>query len=154
PPIRELCRGKRRPLIVVDDPNRPTPVGRVLPHVLAQLRAAGIAARDVTILLATGTHGAPAPETVVKKVGTEAASSCRVLVHDAGRDLVRAGTTALGTPVFVNRAVVESDVLLGIGGIYPNHTAGFGGGSKLALGVLGLRSIMHLHFRHEGAGWG
>jgi hypothetical protein len=43
---------------------------------------------------------------------------------------------------------------MGIGGIYPNQTAGFGGGSKLVLGVLGFRSIMQLHYRHPGMGWG
>ena len=43
---------------------------------------------------------------------------------------------------------------MGIGGVYPNYTAGFGGGSKLVLGVLGYRSIKDLHFRHRGMGWG
>ena len=43
---------------------------------------------------------------------------------------------------------------MGIGGIYPNNTAGFGGGTKLALGILGIRSIYYLHFRHKMAGWG
>src|SRR5204862_4953702 len=41
-------------------------------------------------------------------------------------------------------------LLIGIGGVYPQHTAGFGGGSKLALGVLGRRSIAHLHLAHAG----
>jgi hypothetical protein len=50
--------------------------------------------------------------------------------------------------------VAASDYLLGIGGIYPNHTAGFGGGAKLALGVLATRSIARLHYRHEQMGWG
>jgi nickel-dependent lactate racemase len=44
--------------------------------------------------------------------------------------------------------VLGSDFVLGVGGIYPQHSTGFGGGSKLALGVLGKRSIMHLHYTH------
>ena len=56
--------------------------------------------------------------------------------------------------MLVNKAVADSDFLVGIGGIYPNHTAGFGGGSKLALGVLGFRSIATLHYRHRSVGWG
>ena len=56
--------------------------------------------------------------------------------------------------MLVNKAVADSDFLVGIGGLYPNHTAGFGGGSKLALGVLGFSSIATLHFRHHGVGWG
>src|SRR2546426_1936850 len=50
PPIAELCRTKSRPLIIVDDLNRPTPAYRVLPLLLSQFQAAGIAARNVRIL--------------------------------------------------------------------------------------------------------
>ncbi len=38
--------------------------------------------------------------------------------------------------------------MIGIGGAYPQHSTGFGGGSKLALGVLGRASIAKLHFGH------
>lgn len=151
--IRELCSGKSSPLVIVDDPNRPTPVARVLPHVLTQFRQAGVDLRSVRILVATGTHAAPRLETVVKKVGPEASAICQVLIHDAHRNLVRLGKTSWGTPVVVNREVLKSDIVIGIGGIFPNHTAGYGGGSKLALGVLGFQSIRHLHYGHQAVGW-
>ena len=57
PSIADLCRGKSRPLVIVDDLNRPTPASRVLPFVLRQFQRAGIAANAVRILLSTGTHG-------------------------------------------------------------------------------------------------
>lgn len=154
PPLREICRGKSRPLIIVDDLNRPTPADRVLPIVLDHFRRAGIATDSVRILLSTGTHGAPSPDSVRKKLGDPAASACHVLVHDANRNCEYIGRTSFGTPVLVDRAVLASDLVIGIGGIYPNSTAGFGGGSKLALGVLGFSSIQSLHFRHRGIGWG
>ncbi len=153
PPIRQICRGKSKPLVIVDDPNRPTPVARLLPFLLAHFRDAGIPASSVRILVATGTHGAPLSETLLKKIGAEASSACHVLVHDAKQNLVYAGRTSLGTPVLVNREVRQSDFLVGIGGVYPSHTAGFGGGSKLVLGVLGFPSIEHLHYRHQALGW-
>jgi hypothetical protein len=154
PPIREICRGRSRPLIIVDDLNRPTPVGRVMPFVLEHFRQAGIPAQAVRILLSTGTHGAPEADSVRKKVGPEAASVCQILVHDANRHCAAVGRTTFGTPVLVDRSVLASDFVMGVGGVYPNYTAGFGGGSKLALGVLGYRSIKSLHFRHPGLGWG
>ena len=154
PPIREICRGRSRPLIIVDDLNRPTPVGRVMPMVLDHFRQAGIPAQAVRILLSTGTHGAPQADSLRKKVGPEAASACQILVHDANRNCAAVGRTAFGTPVLVDKAVLTSDFVMGIGGVYPNYTAGFGGGSKLALGVLGYRSIKSLHFGHTGMGWG
>ncbi|MBZ5700337.1 MAG: lactate racemase domain-containing protein [Acidobacteriia bacterium] len=154
PRIRELCRGKSRPLVLVDDVNRPTPAARVMPFLLEEFSAAGIPASNVTILMARGSHGAPQREAMLRKIGPQAASVCRLLLHDPYRDTVRIGKTSLGTPVHVNKEVLAADFVMGIGGVYPNNTAGFGGGSKIALGVLDLRVISQLHRRHKGAGWG
>jgi len=154
PTIREICRGKTRRLVIIDDLNRPTPSYQLLPTLLRQFQEAGIPSRSVRILVATGTHGAPGKDSVAKKVGSAAASECEIIVHNSDRQLVDLGSTSLGTPIYVNKEVVSSDYVIGIGGVYPNQTAGFGGGSKLALGVLGFRSIMHLHYRNSGAGWG
>src|SRR5579863_8178173 len=153
PPLREMCSGARRPVIIIDDVNRPTPVAAILPILISHFRQAGIPARDVSIVLATGAHAAPQMESVRSKVG-EVAATCRTVVHDCNRDLIRLGNTSFGTPVLVNKVVAASDFVIGIGGIYPNYTAGFGGGSKLTLGVLGFRSILSLHHSHTGAGRG
>ena len=146
--ISELGRGCLRPVVIVDDLTRPTPAARVMPFVLRELEQAGIPAEAVTVVMATGTHGAPPRGAMAKKIGGEANARCRLVVHDDRGDLVRLGRTAAGTPVLVNRAVAQSDLAIGIGGIYPQHSTGFGGGSKLALGVLGRRSIAALHYGH------
>lgn len=151
--LTEICRGKSRPLIIVDDLNRPTPAAKIMPLLLRNIQAAGIRLEDITILMATGTHGRPMPDAVLKKAGKEAAP-CRHLVHDCFADVVKIGETACKTPVFVNKAITQSDVVIGVSGIYPNHTAGFGGGSKLVMGVLGIRTIYHLHFRNKALSWG
>ncbi|MHC1783843.1 MAG: lactate racemase domain-containing protein [Anaerolineaceae bacterium] len=151
--IQELCRGKKHPLIIVDDLNRPTPASVVMPSVMRRLAEVGIPPEDVSILMATGTHGLPSLEALYKKAGPAAAKS-RLLIHNCFKDAVRVGKTQAGTPIYLNRALLEADVVLGIGGIYPNHTAGFGGGTKLILGVLGIRSIYALHFGNSAQGWG
>src|SRR5438876_9295944 len=56
-PMRQLCNGRTRPVIIVDDLNRPTPVSRVMPFVLSQLRDAGASLKNVTIVVASGMHG-------------------------------------------------------------------------------------------------
>src|SRR5262249_14705731 len=116
-PIRELCRGKSRPLIIVDDVNRPTPAARILPYVLYEFQAAGVAPSQVTILVARGSHGEPHPESMLLKVGKETAPCCRVLLHDPYRNTVRIGKTSFGTPVHINKEVPAADFVLGIGGI-------------------------------------
>jgi nickel-dependent lactate racemase len=152
--IRELCRGKRRPLVIVDDLVRPTPASCVMPLLLREFQDAGIHLSDVTVMVGTGTHAGPTREEVEKKIGSQAAEACRLLVHDHKGNSVKIGRTSFGTPVLVDKAVTRGDFLVGIGGVYPNYSGGFGGGSKLALGVLGTRSIEHLHYKHEHSGWG
>lgn len=152
--IKELCKGKSKPIIIVDDLNRPTPVSQVMPLLLKRIWNSGIPEKNVTIIMACGTHGHPDQKAWVKKIGGDAVSASRLIMHDCFRDGIKIGATTFGTPVFVNKAVLEGDLVIGVGGIYPNHTAGFGGGSKLALGVLGIRTIYHLHFRHKMSGWG
>jgi nickel-dependent lactate racemase len=73
---------------------------------------------------------------------------CRLLGHDDMGPSIRLGRTSFGSYVYVNPAVASCDLLVGIGGIYPQNTAAFGGGAKLVLGVLGRRSIEDLHFGH------
>jgi hypothetical protein len=115
---------------------------------LAEFEAAGIPPEAITIVMATGTHGAPQPGALKRKVGELAASRCQLRIHDHLKDVVRLGRTSFGTPVFANRIVAGADYVIGIGGVYPQHTTWFGGGSKLVLGVLGERSIANLHYRH------
>lgn len=154
PPIRELCKGKSRPVILVDDVNRPTPAARVISPLLDEFKAAGIPPSNVTIVVARGSHGEPHQESMLLKVGKEAASSCRILLHDPYRNTAKIGKTSFGTPVHVNQEVLAADFVMGIGGVYPNNTGGFGGGAKLALGVLDIRVISQLHRKHKGVGWG
>src|SRR6516165_9605959 len=80
--IRELCRGKRRPLVIVDDLVRPTPASCVMPLLLREFQDAGIHLSDVTVMVGTGTHAGPTLEDVEKKIGPQAAEACYLLVHD------------------------------------------------------------------------
>lgn len=152
PPLRMSAAGKRHPIIIVDDLTRPTPTDRVVPHILRELVTAGIAPSQVAIILASGTHGHSARDAVRKKAGAEAAAACGLLVHDARKGGVNLGRTDFGTPVIVDREVAMSDLLIGVGGVYPQHSVGFGGGSKLVLGILGRRSIVALHYGHPSVG--
>lgn len=147
PPLRELATGRRRPLLLVDDLTRPTPVDRILPHVLAELARAGIPASEVSIMSATGTHGPASREAILRKAG-EAGSGCRLLGHDDLGPSIGLGRTSFGSRVDVDPEVARSDLLIGIGGIYPQNTAAFGGGAKMILGVMSRRSIGDLHFGH------
>ncbi len=152
PPLRELAKGKKRPVVVVDDLARPTPVARIMPFLLKEFEAAGLRAEDVRILVATGTHGHQDPTAMASKIGQPAYQRCQVIIHSDLRGTKYVGTTSFGTPVHINAELHKADLIIGVGGVYPQHTTGFGGGGKLMLGVLGRKSIRTLHFRHKGVG--
>jgi nickel-dependent lactate racemase len=69
----------------------------------------------------------------------------RVLNHDVN-DVINIGTTTRGTPVDINRRVIEADFRLSTGFIEPHFFAGFSGGRKsIAPGVFGVRSAYKNH---------
>lgn len=152
PTLSRLAAGKRRPVVIVDDTTRPTPAARVMPYILGELQQAGIPPHHVRVVVATGTHGPPGSEALRGKLGTDVLRSCSVHVHNDMQALVRLGRTSRGTPVYVDREVAAADLVVGVAGIYPQHTVGFGGGTKLVLGVLGRRSIAQLHYGHPSGG--
>ena len=56
PPLRELARGRRDAVILVDDISRPTPAYRILPYILEELALAGLDEDHIIVIAATGTH--------------------------------------------------------------------------------------------------
>lgn len=146
--LAEQLAGKRKIAIVTDDLSRPTPAFRVLPELIDRILAA-CDAPQISIVVATGTHGHQDEKGLRSKLGKRAWEHCSVEVHDDLTKTKRVGKTTYKTPVYVNRVVHEADLTIGIGGVYPQYTTGFGGGGKLALGVCGRQTIMGLHFKHK-----
>ncbi len=92
---------------------------------------------------------------MIKKLGEEIASRFEIFSHNPYDNLKYMGQTSRGTPIYVNRFVAESDLRIGVGGIYPHGGAGFGGGGKIILpGVAGMDTIEANHRNIPGAGHG
>jgi nickel-dependent lactate racemase len=149
PPLSMLCRGKLRPLVIVDGPQWPTPVARILPHVLEQFREGGIAPASVRIIVATEAHSPPQFESLFRKLGPEA-FACTVVVHKPHEHLADLGYIG-GIRVTANRELIESDLIVGIEGLYLNSAGGFQSQSQLILGVLGLETTAALRSRYRSA---
>lgn len=132
PPLRELPKPGQRAVVVIDDLTRPTPTAQILPPLLSEL-CAGASDLDVTLLIATGTHRAMTPAEIERKVGVEVARAYRVVNHCAWDEanLVDLGRTVNGTPIRVNRLVVEADLVVGVSNVVPHCLAGWSGGAKL-----------------------
>lgn len=156
PRIGEMAKGKRSILILVDDYTRTTPVHLILPHVLAELRSFGVAEKSIRILIASGTHRPMTEEEKRKRFGADVVQEYVLLdhCHDDPSQLMQLPNTEHGTEVWVNKAVTESDFVLGIGHIVPHRVAGFSGGGKIVQpGVCGPVTTGQTHWlsaRFEG----
>jgi nickel-dependent lactate racemase len=148
PPLRELVRPGEKVVILVDDHTRATPAALLLPQILSALHQAGIREGDVTILVTHGTHRLSSPAEVRQKVGETVFRRYRIEQHQCTDEAsqVYLGLTSRGTPVWVNRLVVEADRLIGVGHVGPSPYAGYSGGSKLIVpGVASLDTINANH---------
>lgn len=153
PRLSQIAAGAGNVVIISDDATRPTPVSLILPRVLAELAAAGVAERSITVVMANGTHRAMTPEEIRAKLGPSPAARLRVVNHDyrAG-DLVDMGTTPSGVPVMINRVVAQADLVIGIGSIVPHRYCGWSGGAKIVQpGVCGEDTTVatHLMITHD-----
>lgn len=138
----------RRVAIIVNDITRPTPYADILPPLLAELRAAGIADTDVTFVVATGIHRGLTGEELRLTLGKEVCDAYNVVNHDCDdhANLVSLGRLSFGTELYVNRVVLEADFVIATGVISPHYFAGFSGGRKAILpGVSGRSTISHNH---------
>ena len=147
-PLVELARGKSSVAISVCDITRPAPNRQTLPPLLARLHQAGIGRESVTILIATGLHRPATDAEIQEIVGEEIACNYCVVNHHA-RELSQhraLGTTASGTPVYVDERFVSADLHITLGFIEPHLMLGYSGGRKLvAPGLAAQETIKVLH---------
>ena len=131
--LRDEVRDAETILILADDVSRPTPAYRIIPHVLAELKAAGKADGQISFLMSLGTHRGMSDEEIDAKLGEGIRERFVVANHrwDDPSIMVGMGRSSTGNEILVNRRVVESDFVIGIGNIVPHPAAGFAGGGKI-----------------------
>ena len=148
PPLLELARGRASAAISVCDITRPAPNRQVLPPILRRLEQAGMEREAITILIATGLHR-PATEFEIREiVGPDIAAAYRVVNHQA-RELAEhrhLGSTASGTPVYIDNRFISADLHITCGFIEPHLMLGYSGGRKLIVpGLAAQETIKVLH---------
>ena len=148
PSLRELATGKHTAAISVCDITRPAPNRLTLPPILLRLQQAGIPAERTSILIATGLHRAATPEELDIILGSEIASTYRIVNHDA-RDLLahrNLGSTRRGTPIYIDERFMAADLHITLGFIEQHLMLGFSGGRKLiAPGLAAEPTIKTIH---------
>lgn len=147
PSLRELAVGKKTCTIIISDHTRPVPSKDILPPMLAELRE-GNPDIAITLLVATGFHRLTTGAELAAKLGQEIAEREHIVVHDAFQPErnVQIGVLPSGAPLVIDRAAVETDLLVAEGFIEPHFFAGFSGGRKSVLpGVCDKTTVLGNH---------
>jgi lactate racemase len=148
PSLAEVARGRKNACILVCDITRPVPNQLILPPILETLERAGIARRDITILVATGLHRPNDGAELVEMLGPEIAANYRVENH-RGKVLDEheyLGTTPSGVPAYIDRRYVRADLKITTGLIEPHLMAGYSGGRKVICpGIAALETVKVWH---------
>ncbi len=144
--IEDIVKDKKKITIVIDDLTRPTPLGRILPLLAQKLKAGGAITENIDVIIAGGTHPRMSREDIERKVEGHTGLFGNIITHDPENNLKYLGKTERATPIYVNKNIIDSDVIIGIGCIYPHPAAGFSGGSKIIVpGVCGSETTRYIH---------
>jgi nickel-dependent lactate racemase len=148
PPLGELAKPGDQVCIAFTDVTRASPDHLLVPPVLAELEAAGVRDRDITLLCAIGMHRPSTPAEKVAKLSQWVVDRYRVIDNEPQNPdaLVDLGTTESGIPLSVNKVAYEADLLIATGIVEPHQYAGYSGGRKtLAVGAAGEDMIAYTH---------
>ena len=144
----EAISNAKSVVIAINDKTRPVPHKHLLPPLLKMLELGGVQLQEITLIIATGAHPPMKVDEFSKVVPREISSRYRVISHDCddAANLAYLGTTARGTPVWVNRTYIEADLRIVVGNIEPHQFQGFSGGVKsAAIGLAGRETIKANH---------
>ena len=148
PPLDEICSASDSVLIVVSDATRATASAQVVNLLVRRLIQYGVLPGNIAIIFATGIHRPVTEREKVELLTPFIAQRVRILNHDASdpKQMVSLGTTELGTPVALNRALKDYSVVITTGAVGFHYFAGFTGGRKsICPGLASARTIQATH---------
>lgn len=149
PPLSRIVNPGETACIVAGDMTRLWVRHHILlPPILDELNAGGIPDENILIISATGDHREQTEAEHRLLVGDAVYGRVQVIDHraKAAEENVYVGTTRFGTPVLLNKNVVEADRLILTGGVVYHFLAGWGGGKKAVIpGVAAYETIMKNH---------
>ena len=157
PPLRDVAAEARRraagrrprAVIAVTDVTRASPDHLLVPPMLEELRAGGLRDEDIAICVAIGLHRPSTDAEKQEKLGAEVVRRHDVFDSD-GKDPAKWADLGEVPPyavrAYVQRRVVEADLVLATGVVEPHQYAGWSGARKtVAIGCSGEPVIEATH---------
>jgi lactate racemase len=146
-PLRELAAGKRRVVVTFDDLTRPTPTYTVMPWVIGELKAAGVADENILLLAAYGSHRSMTLTEIQSKLGKDIAGRFAWLNHNVFDNVKEVGTSSFKNRIRLNQTFLAADLKVCVSGVKAHEQAGVSGGAKAILP--GLASIDTIEYNHQ-----
>lgn len=147
-PLEDIIDIGENVVIVVSDTTRVSGSEIIVPLLVGRLLQCGLKFNNISILFATGIHRLLSEEEKRRLITDEIFFSIKHFDHNPDNydELTYLDETSYGTPVELNRRLLEADHVILTGSIGFHYFAGFTGGRKSAFpGLASTKSIRHNH---------
>lgn len=128
--LSEMVEKGEKVVIVTSDITRPMPSKTVLPPVIAELKKAGVEEKDITLVIALGSHRRHTVDELKMLVGSSIYDSEITIMENDMNECINLGMCKNGTPVDIFTPVAEADRRICLGNIEYHYFAGYSGGAK------------------------
>ena len=144
--LEELIGEDESVLIVVSDATRATGSAQIVHLLVRRIIQAGVSARDIAIVFATGIHRRVSEGEKLRLLTPFIVQRIRTIDHNACDSTALFSLTLKGRQVELNRALRDFKHVLLIGGVNFHYFAGFTGGRKsICPGLAGAETIRQTH---------
>jgi nickel-dependent lactate racemase len=147
-PLEEIVSPGESALVVVSDATRATGSASIVHLLVRRLVQLGVAPYELKVIFATGLHRRVTSAERRELLTPFVVQRVRTLDHDPADEsqLTRLGTTERGTPIEINRALLDFSHVILTGGVGFHYFAGFTGGRKsVCPGLASKRTIEATH---------
>jgi len=150
--VKDIYSKGKRILFMVDDKTRPNLHTKILlPLIAERLLKIGVRKEDIGIIISSGSHVPATPKDVETRILGPSLYKIwkdNVLTHDSDKGNERVGVTSRGTPILIDKQVLDSALLIPLSDSEYHYFAGQAGTVKLFCpGVAGRETIRINHPR-------
>jgi len=147
--IEEAAINAKSLCILVCDITRPVPNKLFLKQLIKKFSNAGIAIKDILIIIATGLHRPASKKEIREIIGSNwVLKNIKIVNHYARDDEmhINIGTTKQGNIIKLDKRFLDADIKIVTGLVEPHFMAGYSGGRKvIAPGIAHADTITTFH---------
>jgi nickel-dependent lactate racemase len=150
--VKEVYSKGKRILFMIDDKTRPNLHTKILlPLLTERLLKIGVRKEDIGIIISSGSHAVATPKEIEERIlGPSLYKDWKdnLLNHDCDKGNENVGMTSRGTPILIDKQVLDSALLIPLSDSEYHYFAGQAGTVKLFCpGVAGRETIRINHPR-------